>query len=119
MKKKDKLWEGKNSISIDREKVSRFLKRLTFLKISRKFDDCLPEMGILEKYPLMINSIKVFSEKNNFFLDEFYLKKNNICFLVKDISPQEKPLPEEIFRLNPYKQKYWKKFVQSHGESYF
>ena len=28
MKKKDKLWEGKNSISIDREKVSRFLRCL-------------------------------------------------------------------------------------------
>ena len=117
MQKNEEKWTSESSIELNQKEVSRLLKRLTFLKISREFETCSEEMRIDLELPIQIQTnFKVYIGMKTNFSDEFYLKKNDTCYLVKDISPQEKPLPEEVFRLNPYKQKFWKKFSRSYGE---
>ena len=117
MQKNENKWTSQSSIELNQKEVSRFLKRLTFLKISREFETCSEEMRIDLEFPIQIRpNIRLYIGIKANFSDEFYFQKNKTCYLVKDISPQEKPLPEEVFRLNPYKQKFWKKFSRSYGE---
>ena len=71
------------------------------------------EMRIDLEFPIQIlPNVRFYIGMKTNFSDEFYFQKNDTCYLVKDISPQEKPLPEEVFRLNPYRQKFWKKIFK-------
>ena len=54
----------------------------------------------------------VIGDKLN-FSENFYLRLNGKSFIVRDTTPQTRPLPKEIYRLNPYKHKKLLNYCQS------
>tara|TARA_B100000925_G_scaffold291342_1_gene279055 strand:+ start:1013 stop:2245 length:1233 start_codon:yes stop_codon:yes gene_type:complete len=89
------------SFNLDQEKIEKFLKQLQNIKIEKRLPDDfkfkgLCELSLGDKLTLNIGNKTNYSEN-------FYIQLNNESFLVRDLTPQTKPLPKEVYRLNPYK----------------
>ncbi len=101
----------KGKESLDQKKIISFLSRMKKIRFEKPLKgegshlDFLHQVKVEDidgnTYEIEVGQKQLFSEK--FYIRVSKNEENSRTYLVKDESPQVKPIPDELFDVNPYK----------------
>jgi hypothetical protein len=85
---------------VDQNAVKNFFLQLQNLKIQRSIPG---KVSFNPRCSVNIGGSNLEIGDKVAFNENFYVRLDEEVFIVRDITPQTRPLPKEIYRLNPYK----------------